>query len=537
MSITLQHARAYIKNGWSVFPLKGGTKDQPLVAWGEYAKRYATDDELVKWFGSGDSNIAIACGSLSNLSVLDADGKTGLGDVIKHKLSSPAAVFTPSNGKHLYFSYGGERNKQTSEGHEGLDSRAEGGYVCVPPSKLANGNYRWMTGSIPNNKALPSFPTGLFPMAPVAGKPMVALPASDVSIANALQGVGAGARHSTLIKLACYLVPRHHLDVVKGMLFDWNKKNTPPMEEAEIEKQLLDVSKRFEQGKYKSHYSPKKEVKEHGTLDIKTGTQASSILNAQLQGLRQTVPDLPTGFASIDAATWGITRGSICVIGARPGTGKTSFAVNVVANLCRSGKRVLFFTTEMSYEEIVEKFEASDAGVSAFSIKTRNFTAADRVALTNYIPQFEKYDLHVVNIFRPDERAVREAVERVKPDVLVFDHIQHISTGDSEYGDISKFTKFLKELAMDANIGVLVASQLHRGAAAEGVVPEIHHLKGCGTIEEEASVVILMHDEVKKDDRAVLFRIAKNRHGKCGDTTLLFKSEITKFEDMGVQVI
>lgn len=533
---TLAHARQYVKNGWSVFPIPFGKKE-PIIKWGEFRERYPTDAELVEWFDNKDSNIAIVCGKLSNLSVLDGDGVSGLAEIIRLKLTSLGTVVTGSGGKQLFFTHSGESNKWTSKNHQGLDSRGEGGYVVAPPSLHPNGNrYRWSFG-IPNPKALPTWPAGLLttPAAPTGVQ--VDMPReTEPWIVKALQGVSSGERHRVLVRLACYLIPRHHYDIVKQNLLDWNQKNQPPMPEAEVIKQLNDLVGRFKKGQYKTSYVPPKEEPKHEAIDISNARDSESYFLEQLQSKPLVVPDLPTGYPTLDAATFGIKRGSLFTIGARPGTGKTTLACNIAINLCKSGKRVLYFSTEMSREELLNKFAASEGDIAATRFEDKQFTDGDRAKLVQFVAQFKTYDLSVVRLFKPDQQSVKDAVAQHQPDVVIFDHIQHIETGDNEYAAISKFTKFLKQLAMEANIGVLVASQLHRGAAVEGVMPEIHHLKGCGTIEEEASVVVLMHDDQKKDDRPILIRIAKNRHGRTGDTTLLFKSDITKFEDMGVKV-
>ncbi len=548
MSMKLQLARAYIKNGWSVFPLNKGTKDQPAVKWGEYRERYATDTELIEWFEQKDYEIAIATGKLSNLTVLDADGIVGIQDVIRLGLSSPATVLTGGGGRQLYYQWSGETNKWTSKDHQGLDSRGEGGYVVAAGSTHPSGNkYHWAGGVTPNSKILPVWPKGLLESTKIQ-LDQTAMPSVEPWLVSAMKGASSGERHRLLVKLACYLIPRHNYDYVKLNLLDWNLKNTPPLADAEVVKQLDDLVKRFKTGQYKSKYVPPKEEFKHenqiqptvpsqnASLDIQSAKAIKEYFDDQLKGTTTNLPDLPTGFTSLDKATWGIKRGNIYVVGARPGVGKTTYAINLASSLCRSGKRVLFFSTEMSHKELFDKFAASEGEIPASNITTRNFTQDDRDKLAVFVPKFQAHDLHIVNLFRPDEQEVREAVERIKPDVLIFDHIQHIKEGDNEYASISKFTRFLKELAQQANIGVVVNSQLSRGSTIDNVMPELQHLKGCGTIEEEASVVILMHDAQHKGDRSILFRVAKNRFGKCGDTTLMFKESITRFEDTQVDV-
>lgn len=553
MSIKLQLARSYIRNGWSVFPLNKRTKDQPAVKWGEYRERYATDGELVEWFEKNDYEIAIATGKLSNLTVLDADGVVGIQDVIRLGLSSPATVLTGGGGRQLYYQWSGETNKWTSKDHQGLDSRGEGGYVVAAGSTHPNGNkYHWAGGTVPSSKSLSAWPSGLLENPkPVVVGTQVIQPVIEPWLVQAMKGAGTGDRHRLLVKLACYLIPRHNYDYVKQNLLDWNLKNNPPLADAEVVKQLDDLVKRFKTGQYKSKYVPPKQEFTHeptGTatavitrptvsLDIQSTKGIQAYFDEQLAGGTTPLPELPTGFTCLDKTTWGIKRGNLYIVGARPGVGKTTYAINLASTLCRAGKRVLFFSTEMSPQELFDKFAASEGEIPASNITTRNFTQDDRDKLTKFIPQFQAHDLHIVNLFKPSIEEVKEAVERIQPDVLIFDHIQHIKEGDaSEYASISRFIKDLKGLARETNIGVVVNSQLSRTSTLDNRMPELQDLKGCGTLEEEASVVILLHDAQRKGDRSILFRVAKNRFGKCGDTTLMFKELITRFEDTQVEV-
>lgn len=534
MTIALAHAKKYLANGWSVFPIPHGKKE-PVIKWGEYRERHATTEEVEAWFSEKESNVGIVTGKLSNLTVLDADGTSGIKELDSMRLVSTASVLTGGGGKQLFFQHSGETNKWTSKDHEGLDSRGEGGYVVAPPSLHPSGmKYRWATGVIPQASHLPAWPTGLLETPKVVTVGQVVH--NEPWLVQALKGAGSGGRHKTLVRLACYLIPRHPYDVVKHMLVEWNSKNTPPLADDEVVKQLNDLVGRFKKGQYTSKYTPPMEPSNE-PLDIRSpNADADAYINAQINRSTNALPELSTGYPSLDGTTWGLKRGVLYTIGARPGTGKTSLLVNISSNLCKTGKRVLFFSTEMSYNELFDKFLASEAEIEAFNIESGQLNADEQTKRAGFIPKFKAYDLHIVNLFKPDQVSVRKAVEQIQPDVLVFDHIQHIAGGESEYHEISNFTKFLKQVAMESNICVLVASQLNRTVVFEGIMPELHHLKGCGTLEEESSVVLLMHDDSHKGDRPILIRVAKNRHGKCGDTTLLFKASITKFIEMDVKV-
>ena len=532
---TLSDARKYIANGWSVFPIPYGKKE-PIIKWGQFRERYATDEELIEWFGTSKSNIGIATGRLSNLTVLDADGTTGIKELGDKGIVSVGTVITGSGGKQLFFQHSGESNKWTSKDHEGLDSRGEGGYVVAAPSLHPSGMvYRWV-GQIPNANALPSFPSHLFPQPSTGTNGVSVIP--EPWVVDALKGVRLGQpRHGVLIRLLSYWIPRHSYDVVKHMALEWNQKNDEPYPEAKVIQQVNDISSRFAKGQYKSTYVPPilKELPYVSKENLEISTPKDDA-DSYLTRVSTTPapPELPTGFVSLDEATWGLHRGDVFTIGARPGTGKTSFAINVASHLCKAGKRVLYFSTEMSKDELYNAISSSEGGVDAFRLTNKQLNDADKRQLVGFLPQLKTYDIHHVKFFSPDIAGVTKAVEDIQPDLLVIDHLQHIASGENKYAQIDLFMKFLKKLAMEKQIAVLVASQLKR--RDDGLMPTMNDLKECGTIEEESSIVILMHKEKKDSTTPVLFRIDKNRHGKCGDTTLLFEGSITTFKDMAVKV-
>lgn len=528
-----QAAEHYVNSGWSVIPVSRSNKE-PLIKWTEYQKRLPTKAELDEWFNKNDVNIAIVTGSVSDLGVIDADGEEGLDELGKKGYTSPVSVLT-GTGKHLYFKGCDARNTWLSKEHQGLDTRGEGGYVIAPPSVHMSGKkYSWVNNVYPRVTQLPNWPVAKEVEKLVV--PTVALPSTEPWLTKAMDGVGSGERHRTLVKLVCYFIPRHPREYVEMQVKEWNAKNTPPLPDSEVDKQINDLYNRFATGKYRSTFKPKAIYTEARTeaLDIKSPKQGlKEYMDAVNERGQFFNAELPTGFKTLDSLIWGLRRKGIVTVGARPGTGKTSFFVNVAAHLCRLNKRVLFFSTEMGYDELYDKFLSSEAGIKGRAVSSGNFSHEDLSKRDDFIKTFETFDLHVVNLFRPDEKAVRDAVEQVNPDVLIFDHIQHIASGEHEYADISKFTKFLKEVSMQTNVAVLVASQLSRGAVADGMIPDLHHLKGCGTIEEEATTVILMHDEHKdQDTRQILFKVAKNRHGKCGEVLLTFDGDYTKFKDV-----
>lgn len=538
MSQMLLQARKYAALGWSVIPIPLGAK-APVIKWDEFQQRHPTDEELNKWFGKDDSNLGIVTGKISNLSVLDADGDDGVKTLQELKITSPFTAFSGS-GKHLYFKDAGLLNSIKKLG-KGLDVRGEGGQVVGPPSIHSSGKrYQWATGTVPSLSVLPVWPSSLFSCATSACVPSVQ-PPTEPGLLKALAGVGQGERHATLVKLLTYWVPRNSYDVVKYMAIEWNKKNSPPYPEDEIVKQLNDIAGRYKKGQYTSNFrTPQEAVNEKPKEPIVLKTPRNGLDSYRERYATRgsfVAPELPSGFATLDEATWGFRRQHLYTVGARPGVGKTTYLVHAAATLCRAHKRVLYLSTEMSEHEIYDKFVASAGEVNATDLDRGTLSSSDLAKYSHFLTELETFDLHIFDGFSPTLRDVREAVDVVKPDLVIFDYIQHISTeGSRAYDELAKFVTGMKNIAMEYNCAIAIASQLSRAAVAEGAVPEVQHLKSCGSIEEEASVVLLMHDTQNKGDRPILFRVAKNKFGKCGDTTLLFESACTKFRDMGVKV-
>jgi hypothetical protein len=156
MNNIMKAAANYVEMGWSVIPLRPGSKI-PLIDWKDFQHRLPSLEELRTWFqNSSMNNLGIVTGKLSNLSVIDADELKNL-----HPQTSSSISVITKRGKHLYFKYGGERNS-ASEIAESIDVRGEGGFVVAPPSVIDGHLYRFVNPVLrPDN--LPQFPVGLIP--------------------------------------------------------------------------------------------------------------------------------------------------------------------------------------------------------------------------------------------------------------------------------------------------------------------------------------------------------------------------------------
>ena len=241
--------------------------------------------------------------------------------------------------------------------------------------------------------------------------------------------------------------------------------------------------------------------------------------------------ELPTGFPSLDRDTGGVKRGSIWVIGARTGVGKTSLSIAMAKHLLDQGRKVLFFSTEMDWVDTFSRFASIETGIGLHELTNARgrLTAEDKERIKQFTQSFKQRALYVVEEPEPSLRAVSEEISRVQPDVFIFDHIQRVaSERDQRYLELAKFIKGLNTLARQHSCAGIVNSQLNR--VAEQEIPALHHLKECGALEEEAHAVILLSRLSSSPDGVSIVNahLAKNR-GPKNQYQLLFNGHTGQF--------
>lgn len=249
-----------------------------------------------------------------------------------------------------------------------------------------------------------------------------------------------------------------------------------------------------------------------------------------------TIPELPTGFAAIDKATHGLQRGHIFTVGARTNTGKTTFSIGVAYNLCKSGKRVLFLSTETQYQEVWDRYIAVATGVSAFTLQHGNLNGSTE-RVNRFIDEFKRsHNFIVYDGGRPTIGHVRSALDQAKPDVLIFDYFQHVESRDTK--QLEEFVMNLKELAKEKNVAILMCAQLHDGMINPKTnklyPPTLGSMKNCKVLNDESRVVLLLdwdRDAAQGDGPAAVKAILAKNKGPKADAVLKLDRRIPAFSE------
>ncbi len=260
---------------------------------------------------------------------------------------------------------------------------------------------------------------------------------------------------------------------------------------------------------------------------------------------------IPTGFGLLDKYITGLNKSDFILIGARPAMGKTSFALNLAQNVSMiAKKKTIFFSLEMTKEQLAERLLASQAGVTSQKFRTGELTNDEWVRIGNAAGQFKDVELYLDDTSSITVPEIKSRVRRLKNvDVIIIDYlglVQSATRKENRVQEVSEITRNLKMMAKDLNIPVICCAQLSRGTEGRGKShkPQLSDLRESGSIEQDADIVMFLYreeyykNEVSEDkqdeidDSMTELIVAKNRHGQTGTIELSFDKEFTRFRSI-----
>ena len=255
---------------------------------------------------------------------------------------------------------------------------------------------------------------------------------------------------------------------------------------------------------------------------------------------------IPSGFIDLDNRTLGFMPGQLIIVAARPAMGKSAFALNILANAAiRAKKSVVYFSLEMSKEELTSRVLASEAMVDSQKIRSGKLEDEDWISLTNASGTLSeaKIILDDTSGFTPIELRAKCRKLKMEHDIglVVIDYLQLMDASRvsaSRQADISEISRSLKILAREIGVPIIALSQLSRAPEQRpDHRPMLSDLRESGSIEQDADMVMFLYrddyynpDTEKKNIAEVI--LAKNRAGSTGTTELLWLNQYTKFVNL-----
>ena len=268
------------------------------------------------------------------------------------------------------------------------------------------------------------------------------------------------------------------------------------------------------------------------------------IIDQAVQNKGQVI-GLPTGFKQLDEKTSGLQPSDLIIVAARPGMGKTAFALNIAQqSAVKAGASVLIFSLEMSQEQLGQRLIAMQARVESEKLKkgTLDLKDWDRI-------NFALNELNNTKIVRDDTPGIsimemRNKCRRLKAeqglDLIVVDYLQLMTfdgRADSRQQEISALSRHLKLLAREMNCPVIVLSQLSRAPELrQDKRPMLSDLRESGSIEQDADIVMFLYrddyyNENTEKPGVCEINIAKHRSGPTDRIDLTWVARYTKFSD------
>lgn len=257
----------------------------------------------------------------------------------------------------------------------------------------------------------------------------------------------------------------------------------------------------------------------------------------QLRGVR-------TGYRDLDNMTAGLQRSDLIILAARPAMGKTTLVTNLAYNVATIAKQsVLFFSLEMSKEQLVDRMLADASGVDSWNIRTGNLSDDDFSKLSDAMGEMAEAPIFIddtpgVSVLEMRTKARRAAHEQPLG-LIIIDYLQLMQGSGRDNGnrvqEVSEISRGLKLLARELNVPVIALSQLSRSVESRSPqIPQLSDLRESGSIEQDADIVMFIYREEYYNpdtDRKQItdIIIAKHRNGPTGKIELFFHPERLRF--------
>ena len=268
---------------------------------------------------------------------------------------------------------------------------------------------------------------------------------------------------------------------------------------------------------------------------------------------------IPTGFNYLDTVLTGLGRSDLIILAARPGMGKTSFALNIATNVARQQKiPTIIFSLEMTCEQLTDRILSSTANIDSQAFRTgrlnnsdwNDFAQATSLLYNAPIYMDDSSGISVPEI-KAKIRTINQDPKKEKIGLVIIDYLQLMQSAkrtESRVQEISDITRNLKIMAKELNVPVIALSQLSR--AAEKTAgrsdhrPQLSDLRDSGSIEQDADIVLFLYraayynsqngEDSQANENEAECIVAKNRHGETSVVRLGWDGAHTRFSNLDV---
>lgn len=293
------------------------------------------------------------------------------------------------------------------------------------------------------------------------------------------------------------------------------------------------------------------------TNEIKTQKISSSaellsniFLDLKQKSINPTLSGISSGFYDLDSFTQGFQKSDLIVIAGRPSMGKTALALNIGVNIIKNlNLPVLFFSLEMSKEQLTYRLLTHETNINGNRLKTGNLYKNDWVNLNTIIQKLSTLPLFIDDTPNPSIQDIKSKIKKIifeqtQIGLIIIDYLQLMQNSKSSISnrtqELSQITRSLKNVAREFKVPIIALSQLSRNVESRtNKRPILSDLRESGSIEQDADLVLMLYRDsyytsttttsVDNQKNIVELIIAKHRNGPIGTVELEFDSKRTKF--------
>lgn len=271
-------------------------------------------------------------------------------------------------------------------------------------------------------------------------------------------------------------------------------------------------------------------------------------LELKQKALKPDLPGLASGFYDLDSLTQGFQKSDLIILAGRPSMGKTAFVLNITENILKNYKLpIIFFSLEMSKEQLIYRLLSNETGISQTRLKLGNLYKEDWNKLKKSIQLYSKLPFFIndepnITIYDLRSKIKKIIFEQTNIGLIVIDYLQLLLNSkiktENRVQELSQITRSLKAIAKEFQTPIIALSQLSRNVENRiNKRPILSDLRESGSIEQDADLVLMLYRENYYNSTTEKFEklapaeliIAKHRNGPLGVVKLSFQTDPTKF--------
>lgn len=242
---------------------------------------------------------------------------------------------------------------------------------------------------------------------------------------------------------------------------------------------------------------------------------------------------LYTGIFDLDDKLCGLHNQELTIIGARPGVGKTTLALQIAQKVASKDKNVLFISLEMSEIQLIQKIIANKGNINSYKMRKGTLEDKDFETITKVATNLSQMKFNIntkIRNIQQIELKCRKLKNQGKLDLVIIDYIQLLKSNEKfniREQEVADISRRLKLLSLELDIPIIALCQLNRNASTGE--PSLADLRESGSLEQDADNIWFLYQDNQQDSNLITINVAKQRAGETGSVRVKFNKSTSQF--------